>query len=150
MSQMSPADEVRALFRGYSFGAPCSATEIARAESALQESFPSVLHELYLAFDGFRGSTNASFFWSLFDDEGLVAMNQFYRGDPLFPQELVSQCLFFGDGGYGPQWAFKRDLPGKIIRWDAEWGTDFEVVGEYPVDVWRAEKQMYDSLEEET
>lgn len=41
---------------------------------------------------------------------------------------------------------FKRDFPGKIIRWDAEWGTDFEVVGDCPIDLWRTEKQLYDDM----
>lgn len=143
---MSQPDEVRALFAGQHFGAPCTDADIRRAETALGEPLPPILRELYLAFDGFLGPTNAGFFWSLFEREGLVEMNRFYRDDPLFPQALVSQCLFFGDNGCGPQWAFKRDLPGKVIRWDAEWGEDIEVVGESPLDVWRAEKQMYDDL----
>jgi hypothetical protein len=144
---MSQPDEVRALFTGHRFGVSCNEADIRRAEAALGESFPPVLRELYLAFDGFRGPTDAAFFWPLFGEEGLVEMNQFYRGDDLFPQELVSQCLFFGDNGVGPQWGFKRDLPGKVIQWDAEWGADFEVVGDSPLDVWRAEKQLYDSLD---
>jgi hypothetical protein len=104
------------MFPGHPFGAPCTEADILRAEATLGESLPPVLRELYLAFNGFRGSTNASFFWPLFGREGLVAMNQFYRGDDLFPQELISKCLFFGDNGCGPQWGFKRDLPGKVIE----------------------------------
>ena len=146
---MAAADEVRKLFAGNSFGAPCTEADIRRAEEALGEPLPPGLRELYLAFDGFLGSTNAGFFWPLFGREGLVAMNKFYRGDDLFPQALVSQCVFFGDSGCGPQWGFKRDLPDKVIQWDAEWGADFEVVGDSPLDVWRAEKQSYDSLGEE-
>jgi hypothetical protein len=142
------ADEVRAIFPGHSFGPPCSEADVRRAEAALGEPLPPILRELYLAFDGFRGPTNAAFFWPLFSREGLIEMNRFYRGDDLFPQQLVSQCLFFGDNGCGPQWGFKRDLPGKVMRWDAEWGTDFEVAGESPIEVWRAEKQRYDSLAE--
>jgi cell wall assembly regulator SMI1 len=152
---MTVANEVRTIFAGHSFGAPCTEADIHRAERALGELLPPVLRELYLAFDGFRGSTDAAFFWSLFGREGLVEMNQFFRvnqffrGDDLFPRGLVSQCLFFGDNGAGPQWGFKRDLPGKIIQWDAAWGTYFEVVGDSPLDVWRAEKQLYDNLGEE-
>jgi cell wall assembly regulator SMI1 len=143
---MGQPDEVRLLFAAYSFGPPCPETDIRRAEAALGESFPLAIRELYLAFDGFRGPTNAAFFWPLFGQEGLVEMNQFYRGDDLFPQELVSKCLFFGDNGCGPQWGIKQDLPGKIIQWDAEWGPDFEVVGDSLLQVWGAEKQLYDSL----
>jgi hypothetical protein len=143
---MALADEVLAMFPGRGFGAPCTEADIRQAEAALGEPLPSVLRELYLAFDGFRGPTNASFLWPLLGREGYLEMNQFYRGNDLFPQELVSQCLFFGDNGCGPQWGFKRELPGKVIQWDAEWGADFKVVGDSPLDAWRAEKQMYDSL----
>src|SRR4051812_13986193 len=146
---MSQADEIRALFAGHHFGPPCPDTDIRRAESMLGEPLPPALRELYLTFDGFLGSADACFFWPLFGREGLVEMNQFFRGDDLFPQELISQCLFFGDNGCGPQWGIKRDLPGRVIQWDAEWGTDIKVVGDSPLDVWRAEKQMYDSLGEE-
>jgi hypothetical protein len=149
MAWMVAADEVRTLFRGYSFGAPCTEADIQRAEAVLGQRLPLMLRELYLAFDGFLGPTSASFFWPLFGREGLVEMNQFYRGDELFPQDLVSQCLFFGDSGGGPQWGFKRDLPGKVIQWDAEWGADFGIVGDSPLDVWRAGRQAYDSLGEE-
>src|SRR5262245_12006473 len=146
---MAAADEVRSMFAGHSFGAPCTEADIRRAEAALGEPLPPVLRELYLAFDGFLGSTNAGFFRPLFGREGLVELNRFFRGDALFPQELVSRCVFFGDNGCGPLWGFKRELPGKVIQWDAEWGEDFEVVGDSPLDVWRAEKQAYDSLGEE-
>jgi hypothetical protein len=145
---MATADEIRAMFSGRSFGAPCTQADIRRAETALGETLPPVLRELYLAFDGFRGSTDAAFFWFLFGREGLVEMNLFFRGDELFPQELVTQCLFFGDNGVGAQWGLKRDLPGKVILWDAEWGEDFEVVGDSPLEVWRTEKQVFDSLSE--
>jgi hypothetical protein len=145
---MNAADEVRVLFPDNSFGAPCTATDICRAEAALGEPLPAALRELYLAFDGFLGSTNAQFLWPLFGREGLVELNEFFRGDDLFPQGLVGQCLFFGDYGCGPLWGFKRDLPDKVIKWDAEWGVDFEVVGDSPLAVWRAAKQWYDALGE--
>ena len=146
---MSQSDEVRAEFACGCFGTPCTEAEISRAEEALGELFPAALRELYLAFDGFRGPTNARFFWPLFGPEGLVYMNQFYRCDDLFPHELVAQCLFFGDEGTGPQWGFKRDLPGKIVRWDAEWGDDFEVVGENVLEVWLAKKAEYNALSQQ-
>ena len=43
----------------------------------------------------------------------------------------------------------KKDLPGKIILWDAEWGDDFEVVGTDVLEVWIEEKRKYDDLERE-
>jgi hypothetical protein len=54
--------------------------------------------------------------------------------------------LFYGSDGCGPQWGVKRDLPEKVILWDAEWGTDFEVVGDSPLDAWRTRKESFDSL----
>ena len=105
---MPIVDDIRSMFPEPSFGAACTEADIRGAEETLGEPLPSVLRELYLAFNGFRGSTNARFFWPLFGPEGLVRMNQFYRCDDLFPQDLVSQCLFFGDNGCGPQWGFKR------------------------------------------
>jgi SMI1 / KNR4 family (SUKH-1) len=143
---MNPADEVRTLFADYRFGPPCTDSNIQSAEAALGEPLPPVLRDLYLAFDGFRGPTNERFLWPLFGPEGLVAMNHFFRGDETFPQEVVSQCLFFGDYGLGPLWAIKRDLPGKVIKWDGEW-DDFEVAGDSPLDVWRRQKEWFESLE---
>jgi hypothetical protein len=80
---------------------------------------------------------------------GLVQMNRFLRENAHgpFPQEIVSQCLFFGDDGIGAQWGFKKDLPGKIIKWDARWGKDFEVVGDGPLEASVAEKEIYDRIE---
>ena len=146
---MEQADEVRALFVGQHFGAPSTEADIRRAEALLCEPLPPVIRELYLAFDGFLGPTDAGFFWPLFGAEGLVEKNRFLRSNDLFPQKLVSQCLLFGDNGCGPQWGIKRDRPGKVIQWDAEWGTDFEVVGDSPIDVWKSEKPLYDATDEE-
>jgi hypothetical protein len=141
--RMTAADEVRAMFPGRPFGAPCNEADIVRAEAALGETMPTMLRDLYLAFDGFHGPTDAGFFWPLSGREGFVEMNQFFRADPVFPQELVSQCLFFGDNGCGAQWAVKRDLHDTVIQWEASWGAEFEVVGKSPAEVWRAEKQLY-------
>jgi len=147
---MGLPDDVRVCFAGFTLGSPCPESEISRAESELGETLPPVLRELYLAFDGFNGPTGAAFFWPLFahgeNAPGLVEMNLFYRGDDLFPRGLVSQCLFFGDGGGGPQWGIKQDIPGKIILWDAEWGSEFEVAGADPLEVWANEKRIYDEL----
>jgi hypothetical protein len=144
---MTPDEEARAMFQGRRFGAPCDEETIQRAEQAIGETLPTQLRALYLAFDGFFGPTDAAFFWPLFGNEGLVRMNVFYRSDGPFPHELVSRCLFFGDNGCGAQWGFHRDLH-KIIQWDASWGTDFEIVGEDPIEAWRAEKELYERAEE--
>ena len=147
--QVSPAD-VRRHFAGYPFGEPCTEDQLARAESLLRQPIPPVLRRLYLDFNGFLGPTNASFFWPLCDpkpgDIALVEMNRFFRDETVFPQELTSKCLFYGDAGIGGQWGLKNDLPGKIILWNAEWGEDYEVVGTDLLQVWVAQKQEYDVL----
>src|SRR5690349_16735751 len=127
---MSIAQRVREEFSGFAFGAPCSTEDILRAERQLGESLPAQLRELYLAFDGFRGPTGAQFFWSLFGQNGLVEFNGFLRDGEEFPYAFVCSCVFFGDAGIGDMWGIKHDLPGKIIRWDATWGEDFEVAGD--------------------
>lgn len=145
---MSQPDVVRAHFAGFEFGPPCSEAEIQRAEEALSEELPPVLRELYLAFNGFLGPTKAAFFWPLLAPRplygALVEMNRFLRSGEPFPQDLVSQCLFFGGNGIGPSWGIKKDLPGKMIQWDARWGPDFEIAGESPLEVWLVEKRFYE------
>jgi hypothetical protein len=144
---------VKAVFPEAAFGPPCLDDVIKRAGAALGEPLPAILEEFYRTFNGFLGPTGAGFFWRLFgspkNPTGLVELNTFFRenaGDP-FPPDIVSQCLFFGDNGLGSQWAFKKDLPGKIIKWDAEWGADIEVVGDSPLEAWIAEKRFYDDVE---
>jgi SMI1 / KNR4 family (SUKH-1) len=74
------SDVLRTLFSGRTFGAPCTEADIMRAEEALGEPLPLALRELYTEFDGFCGPTDATFLWPLFAEEGLVSMNQFFRG----------------------------------------------------------------------
>ena len=147
---MSMADEVRAHFAGHRFGPPCTEAALRRAEATLREPLPQVLRELYLTFDGFLGPTDATFLWPLFAPKagasGLVETNLFFRGDELFPQELVSRCVFFGDNGIGPQWGLHRDRPGQVIKWDAEWGVEVDVAGDTPLAAWLTERRFYDEV----
>jgi cell wall assembly regulator SMI1 len=145
---MSLPQEVQELFRGFPFGTPVTLEDIQRAERELGEPLPPVLRELYLVFDGFNGPTSACFFWTLFGDEGLVGFNQFFRNGEEFPHELVSSCIFFGDGGAGPMWGIKRDLPNSVILWDPEW-DGYEVVGKTPLDAWSEQKRVYDEVARE-
>ncbi|MFL5327864.1 MAG: SMI1/KNR4 family protein [Gemmataceae bacterium] len=148
-------DKVKGEFPNATYGPPCSDADIERATAAMGEPLPAVLEEYYRAFNGFRGPTNAGFFWQLFTSNenptGLVEMNKFLRenANDLFLYEIVSQCLFFGDDGVGAQWAFKKDLPAKIIKWDARWGSDIEIVGASPLEAWLAEKEFYDQVEQD-
>lgn len=141
-------EDVRKYFTGCSFGDPCTPQQLAEAESELRQPIPETLRSLYSNFNGFLGPTDAQFFWPLFKLSewklGLVDMNRFLRDDPIFPQVLMSQCLFYGDAGIGPLWGLKADLPGQVILWDAEWGDDFEIVGTDIVGVWLHEKRKYD------
>lgn len=145
---MATADDIREIFVGCFFGPPCTENDLRRAELALSAPLPPALRSLYAAFDGFRGPTNAGFFWPLFGRDGLVDRNLIYRDEP-FPIEWTSQCIFFGDYGCGAMWGIKWDLPNSVIAWDPEFGTDFDVVGCSPFETWRAEKQRYDALAEE-
>jgi hypothetical protein len=90
------------------------------------------------------------FFWPLFAGKwgefGLVDLNRFLHEGDEFPRDFVSRCIFFGDDGGGTFWGIKTDLPGKLIRWDAEWDEKFDVVGENPLEVWIAEKKAYEEL----
>jgi len=142
---MTPAQIIKEAFRGFPFGQPCTPANIARAEHDL-ESLPEELREFYRMFDGFHGPTDAHFFWSLFEKNGLVDFNRFLRSGDEFPHRFVSSCLFFGDAGIGDMWGIKRDLPGKVVRWDASWGEDFQIAGESLVEVWLAEKKTFDGL----
>ncbi len=148
------AEKVKAEFPDAAFRRPCSDDDIRRANAALGAPLPAILEEFYRAFNGFRGPTNAAFFWQLFASKknptGLVEMNRFFRDnvDDPFPREIVSQCLFFGDDGIGAQWGFKKNQQGKIIKWDARWGSEVEVVGESPLEAWLAEKAIYDEMEQ--
>ena len=108
--------------------------------------FPRELRSLYLAFDGFRGPTEARFLWPLLAKDGIVDFNGFLREGSEFPRSFVSSCLFFGDAGIGDMWGFKDDLPGQIIRWSTSWGDDFEIAGTSMLDVWMGEKKTYDEL----
>lgn len=143
---MNLVEKVRESFREFPFGPPATLEDLRRAESKLGEPLPSVLRDLYLAFDGFRGPTNARYLWPLFGKDGLVEFNTFLRFGDEFPRELVRSCIFFGDEGIGPMWGIKHDLPGNIICWDAEWGTDFEIVGTTPLEVWLESKRGFDAI----
>jgi hypothetical protein len=87
---------------------------------------------------------------------GLVWQNLNFREDAASCddaefQTFISQCLFFGYDGCFGYWGYKRDLPGKIIRWgDEERMPTFTVVGDHPLDGWRTEKQACDAVAAET
>jgi hypothetical protein len=145
------ATQVRALFSGCSFGEPASDAELAGAENELGEAIPDVLKQLYLAFNGFRGPTNAAFLWPLSprveDELSLTATNRWLRDEEEPRPGFARQYLFFGDAGIGSMWGIDKSPPGKVILWDPEWGEDFEDAGADPLEAWLAEKKRYDDIE---
>lgn len=149
---MNEPDRVREAFSGGKFSPPCSEEGLKRAQAALGRPLPQELVELYRSFNGFLGTTMASFLWPVFrPDEimpGLVEMNLFFRNDPdVFPEAVVAKCLFFGSDGIGGNWGYHDDYAGKIIRWAPVDGDEVEVVGSTPLEVWLAEQASYDELE---
>lgn len=144
------ANEVREHFQGFEFRPPCTEEDLILAEESLGQRVPPAIRSLYLAFDGFRGPTNARFMWPLFGRDGLVEFNRFLRSGREFPKAFVSSCLFYGDAGIGDMWGIKDDLPGSVIRWNASWGEDFEEAGATPIDVWLKEKAVYDDRARDT
>ena len=145
-THMTAIEVIRTQFGDVACGAPCGEADIVRAEQALGEQLPSELRSYYLAFDGFRGPTQARFLWPLFARDGLVDFNRFLRQGDEFPNRFTTSCLFFGDAGVGDMWGLKHDLPGQIIRWSASWGEDFEIAGASMLEVWLHEKRSYDEI----
>lgn len=149
---MGMHEDVRFNFPGSLFGAPCSDADLARAEAALGEELPSALRDLYRGFNGFRDPEGRQYHWPLFASqpghEALVETTQFFRKGNLLDQELAAQCLFFGDSGCGPEyaWGIKRDLPGKVIEVHPDSDTAFSVDGNSPLEVWLAMKHQLDEM----
>ncbi len=148
---MTFAAEVRQAFEGQTFGNPVPAQEIKLAEEELGFPLPQVLKELYAAFDGFAGPTDAPFFFPLrvassFSQESLVSFTLFLRGEDYFP-EALNDAVAVGDFGGGSSWFIKVSNPDQVLRWDAEWGEEYEVLEGSLLDVWLAEKASYDSVD---
>jgi len=144
---MNPRETIHAQFGRAACGAPCSEADVSRAELFLGAPLPSELRSVYLVLDGFRGFAEARFLWPLFAKDGLVDFNRFLREGAEFPRAFVTSCIFFGDAGVGDMWGVKYDLPGRVIRWSASWGEDFDIAGSSPLEVWLSQKKIYDEIE---
>jgi hypothetical protein len=146
---VSIAVEVRALFPGEVFGAPCTDLEISSAELALGHNLPPILQDLYRAFDGFFGPTDAQFLYPLLKTTkpgktSLVEYTRFLRSED-FPQ-FLQRAVAIGDTGTGPSWIIEIDRPERILWWDAEWGDEYEVVPGTLIDAWRRARDEYARL----
>src|SRR5262245_60588132 len=116
---MSIASKVQQMFVGRQFGQPLSEHEIQLAEQELGHKLPQVLRELYAAFDGFAGPTNAPFFFPLrttssFSQESLVSYTLFLRGEDYFP-EALRDAVAVGDFGGGSSWFIKASKPSSAL-----------------------------------
>ena len=148
---MTLAEEVRQAFSGQVFGQPVSAGEIQLAEEELGHALPQVLRDLYSAFDGFTGPTGAPFFFPLrtassFSPESLVSYTLFLRSEDYFPESL-RDAVVVGDFGGGSSWFVKASNPEQVLRWDAEWGDEYEILDGSILDVWLNEKAAYESID---
>jgi len=147
---MNIAQQIRELFEGFPFGAPCHPSDVAKAEELLGHPLPPPLTELYLNFNGFAGPTDAAFFYPLltptsFSNTSLVEYTLSLRGEDYFPR-FLQRAVAIGDYGVGPCWVILIDTPGKILEWDGEWGDDYETLEGTLADVWEGKKEWYESV----
>jgi hypothetical protein len=147
---MSLAESVRNAFAESAFGAPVSSSELEEAEAALGHALPPVLRELYAAFDGFTGPTNAPFLFPLVHRPGprqdsALAYTDFLRAE-IPSLEWLRTAVALGGPGTGSSWFVSILHPDQVWEWDAEWGDEYEVLEGSLLDVWLAKKAMYDAL----
>jgi hypothetical protein len=137
------------MFPEATFGEPCSDEQIAQAETRLGHPLPPVLVELYRAFDGFVGPTNAQFLYPLCNAPrdmiaSLVEHTLFLRGEDYFP-DFLKAAVAVGDMGTGTCWLILLEDPTRVVQWEGSWGDDYEVLEGGLTDAWLSAKQLYDS-----
>ncbi|HEX4793150.1 MAG TPA: SMI1/KNR4 family protein [Humisphaera sp.] len=129
-----------------SLGPSAKPDKIARAARELAQEIPPTLQEIYRAFNGLRGTTNAGFLWPLFGDQGMVPYNTFIRQQEFSPS-WISDVIFFGGNGIGDYWGINVKRPSKVLAWRPIDGEEFEIAGRSIIDVWEKEQHSYESLE---
>jgi hypothetical protein len=138
---------LQAAVRELSLSSPCSEDQILSAEASLRQRIPDPIRQVYLETNGFRGPTAAQFLWPIDDTQnGLVEMNKFLREGDEFPR-LVRNWFFFGGDGVGAKFAIDPGAPDTVIKWDAEWGEEFETIGKDPFEAWQREQRFYDEVD---
>jgi hypothetical protein len=147
---MSFADSVRTSLPACVFHPPASPDAVASAEQALGHPLPAPLRDLYSAFDGFEGPTNAPFMYPLLRapspmGAALVPYTQFLRLE-CADVKWLHRAVAVGGEGVGPSWFILLDDPETIVQWDAEWGDEYEVCSGTLLDVWIKSNALYASL----
>jgi len=144
---MDALRRLKSAVRELSMAAPCPEPKIQTAEKRLGQRLPDVLRAVYKITNGFCGPTGAQFLWPIGRQrQSLVGLNLFFRQD-LFPP-MVRNWVLFGDEGGGAMWAIDPKKPDQVIRWDAEWGDDFEIAGQDPFEAWARKQAAYDEAEQ--
>ncbi len=147
---MITAASVRKALPGGDFREPVSASMLLEAETSLGHALPPLLRELYLAFDGFLGPTLAPFLFPLVTrpsemQESLVSFTLFLRSEDYCPDWLHRAVAVGGSGG-GAAWFILLERPDAVVRWEAEWGPEFEELDGSLLEVWLREKAKYEPL----
>lgn len=146
---MFKSEDVRSVFPEGVFRAPATSEEIAEAERLLGHHLPRQLRELYLAFNGFLGPSNAPFLFPLLErpgphGESLVTYTLFFRGEGYFP-DWVQRAIAVGDNGTGAAWFMLIDKGNHLVQWDAGW-EEYEFIDGSLLDAWIKEKALYGSF----
>jgi len=134
--------EIRAHFSRGRFGSPCTPEQIAAVEEKIGLRLPEPLRELYLAFDGFRGPTNAQYLFPLAQctDGGssLREMTLLFRDWKLVD---LSSFVFFGSSSGDECWGISVDDPKKIIAYHHHMEDEFEYAGSDILQVYLADEK---------
>ncbi len=115
---------ISGLFADAKFFAPATTSELERAETELQISFPDELRSLLLETNGVAAHYSSPLVWPV---EEIVTQNRLFRENADFVQLYMpfNSLLFFGGEGNGDQFAY-RILGGRIratsfiYEWDHE------------------------------
>ncbi len=147
---MTTPEQLRNSFPNGVFGAPVSAQVIAEVEAELGHALPQVLRDLYLDFDGFMGPLNTPFLFPLRErpnamQESLLSFTRFLRDEDYCPPWLHRAVAIGGDGS-GSAWFVLLESPDGAVRWEAEWGPEYEQLEGSLLDIWLSKKAALDSL----
>lgn len=115
---------ISGLFADAKFRPPATASELDRAETELQISFPDELRSLLLETNGVKAYYSSPLIWPV---EDMITQNLFFRANPDFAELYMpfDSLLLFGDEGNGDHFGYSilggqiRDAS-FIYEWDHE------------------------------